>query len=261
MAYADFVTAMMAFFLVMWIIAQNNSVRRAIARYFNDPRGMTEKPGTGSPLLPITKTGEPPGPSIMPSAQPGAPGGSESIFRKRTADVPYDSKKPDKNLKELVADKSRLYVIHNGDRNYAGTIVLFPPGSSRLDAEAKNQLLRLLVDLRGKPNKLEVRGHAPPRPSSPGAGAKNPWKLSYERCLSVQKFLEAHGIEPERIRLSQGGPYEPYSLQTGSAKQAYNSRVEVYMLDEYAEDLMGTPEERAKRFVRSQRQQEAGAKP
>jgi chemotaxis protein MotB len=260
-AYADFVTAMMAFFLVMWIIAQNNQVRRAIARYFNDPRGLTEKPGTGSPMLPDTKPGETPGPSILPSAQPGAPGGSASIFQKRTKDIPYDSKKPDKNLKELLTDKSRLYVIHNGGRNYAGTIVLFPQDSSHLDAEAKDRLIRLLDDIRGKPNKLEVRGHATRQPSARGSPGENPWELSYARCQAVMNFLEKRGVEPERIRLSQSGPYEPYTLQEGSAKQAYNSRVEVYVLDEYAEDLMGTPEERAKRFIRSEQNRISAAKP
>jgi chemotaxis protein MotB len=259
-AYADFVTAMMAFFLVMWIIAQNNTVRRAIARYFNDPRGLTEKPGSGSPLLPSNRPDEPSGPSILPSPQPGVPGGAESVFQKRTSGVPYDSKRPDKNLKELLADKSSLYVIHNGDRSYAGTMVLFPKDSSQLDAAGKERLIRLLDDLRGKPNKLEIRGHATQHPSAPGAAAENPWKLSYERCQAVKKFLETHGIEPERIRLSQGGPYEPYSLQAGSAKQAYNSRAEIYVLDEYAEDLMGTPEERAKRFVHAERKRKSEAK-
>src|SRR6266566_6168296 len=39
-AYADFVTAMMAFFLVMWILGLNQDTRKAIAAYFNDPSGM-----------------------------------------------------------------------------------------------------------------------------------------------------------------------------------------------------------------------------
>jgi chemotaxis protein MotB len=248
-AYADFVTAMMAFFLVMWIVAQNNQVRRAIARYFNDPRGLTDKPGSGSPLLPFNNPGDPPGPSLLKSSQPGVPGGSEPFFRKRTSGVPYDSKPPDKALKELLADKSKLLAIHDGDRNLAGTVVLFPEGSTRLDAEADDRLIRLVDDLRGKPNKLELRGHATRRPDAHGGNEKDPWKLSYERCQAVRKFLERHGIEPERIRLSQGGPYEPYSLQAGSVQQKFNSRVEVYVLGEFAEDLMGTPEERAKRFI------------
>jgi chemotaxis protein MotB len=36
-AYADFVTAMMAFFLVMWIVAQSDQAKQAIAHHFNDP--------------------------------------------------------------------------------------------------------------------------------------------------------------------------------------------------------------------------------
>ena len=63
------------------------------------------------------------------------------------------------------------------------------------------------------------------------------------------QFLQQQGVEPERFRLSQGGPYEPYSIDQTPTKQAYNSRVEVYMLSRYAEELMGTPEERAARFT------------
>jgi flagellar motor protein MotB len=44
-AYADFVTAMMAFFLVMWLCAQNQGVREAVGEYFNDPLGVGKKPG------------------------------------------------------------------------------------------------------------------------------------------------------------------------------------------------------------------------
>src|SRR5271169_2572512 len=39
-AYADFVTAMMAFFLVMWIVGQNQPVKQAVAKYFEDPLGV-----------------------------------------------------------------------------------------------------------------------------------------------------------------------------------------------------------------------------
>src|SRR6266550_3653847 len=46
-AYADFVTAMMAFFLVMWIVAQNEQVKEAIAHHFSDPFAKeSEEDGT-----------------------------------------------------------------------------------------------------------------------------------------------------------------------------------------------------------------------
>jgi chemotaxis protein MotB len=44
-AYADFVTAMMAFFLVMWLVSQDQKVREAVANYFIDPSGLSRKPG------------------------------------------------------------------------------------------------------------------------------------------------------------------------------------------------------------------------
>jgi chemotaxis protein MotB len=48
-AYADFVTAMMAFFLVMWLCAQNTEVKRSVADYFSDPLGTTESNSSKKP--------------------------------------------------------------------------------------------------------------------------------------------------------------------------------------------------------------------
>jgi flagellar motor protein MotB len=50
-AYADFVTAMMAFFLVMWITAQDQKVKSAIANYFNDPSGTSIRPTEAGALF------------------------------------------------------------------------------------------------------------------------------------------------------------------------------------------------------------------
>lgn len=48
-AYADFVTAMMAFFLVMWLCAQNTEVKRSVADYFSDPLGTAESSSSKKP--------------------------------------------------------------------------------------------------------------------------------------------------------------------------------------------------------------------
>src|SRR4051812_19629547 len=48
-AYADFVTAMMAFFLVMWICGQDQKVRRSVSDYFSDPLGSTDASSTKRP--------------------------------------------------------------------------------------------------------------------------------------------------------------------------------------------------------------------
>jgi len=64
-AYADFVTAMMAFFLVMWITAQDQKIKQAIARYFNNPfnfdsTGTSTKPDRAGSVFPLPSSGEVP---------------------------------------------------------------------------------------------------------------------------------------------------------------------------------------------------------
>jgi chemotaxis protein MotB len=56
-AYADFVTAMMAFFLVMWIGAQDVKVRQSVANYFVDPSGVNKKPATAGAVMSQTISG------------------------------------------------------------------------------------------------------------------------------------------------------------------------------------------------------------
>jgi hypothetical protein len=62
------------------------------------------------------------------------------------------------------------------------------------------------------------------------------------------RFLEHEGVPTERMRLSQAGAHEPRTLRLEPEQQTLNSRVDVFMLSEFAQDLVGTPEERAKRF-------------
>ncbi len=59
-AYADFVTAMMAFFLVMWLCAQDQKVREAVAGYFLDPVGSSRKPGKTGAVFQSSERGDVP---------------------------------------------------------------------------------------------------------------------------------------------------------------------------------------------------------
>jgi chemotaxis protein MotB len=187
----------------------------------------------------------------MPSTKPGHAGGDRPRASLRISkrggvnDPPPVKKKPE----TPPAERPSLLMVHNGDHQYVGTVVLFPEGSNDLSDEGRERLKRLAYELRGLPHKIEIRGHATRCPSSPGGPPQDAWELSYQRCLATMKFLEQQGIDQTRMRLSQGGPFEPYSLSTDAQKLAYNSRVEVQMLGEYAEDSMGTPEERASRFI------------
>ncbi len=225
-AYADFVTAMMAFFLVMWITAQSKDVKQAVAQYFRDPFDRLGK-------------AQRPGPSIA-SHKRGASSQAKRSRGRGIAD-PVSEIPADKD-KGGTDSKSPLLAIYDGTRSTLGTTVLFADDSAELDNEGKSRLKRLVPTLLGKLNKIEIRGHASRRPLPPGSPFHDVWQLCYARCLAVMKYLEQQGVEPTRIRLSQAGPYEHRAVSADSPQQEQESRVEIYMLGEFAEELSGARE-------------------
>jgi chemotaxis protein MotB len=239
-AYADFVTAMMAFFLVMWIVGQSKAVKQAVAQYFNEP--------SKSKKAPTESDGE-------PAPAPSKPGDGSSLLRignhasEGNRIVPNLKAKPGGNegRKGEKAQKPSLFVLHDGDRRSAGTVILFPEASAELNDAARERLKQVVPMLLGKRNKVEIRGHTSRRPLPPGTAFQNAWQLSYARCVATMEYLEKAGVEPERIRLSQAGVFEPQTIRADAQTHAQNSRVEVTMLAEFVEDMLGTSKERAER--------------
>jgi len=237
-AYADFVTAMMAFFMVMWIVAQSKPVKQAVAQYFKDPFHVaTSSESSKDPAAPAqlpALPGEKPGGSPRPGL---GPGGARSPSTDRTKLGPARGE----------GNNPSVYVLHDGARSNQGAVIPFDEGSAELNAQALERLNQVAPALRGKRHKIEIRGHASRRPLPRGSPFKDLWQLAYARCLATMKFLEQHGIDSERMRLSQAGPFEPFTIRADAEAQAQNSRVELYLLNETVEELVGTREERAQR--------------
>jgi chemotaxis protein MotB len=201
-AYADFVTAMMAFFLVMWITAQSDQIKHAIAQHFNDP---------------FSKESEEEG--AMHQRPPRHPAPA------RTTDRPQHEK-------EAGGTHSVLLTTKGGDRTSIGTVVHFVEDSAELDQEAQRRLADIAPLLVGKPQKVEVRGHSSRRPLPEGSPYRDHWQLAYDRCLGVKDALQKLGITPERIRLSQAAGYEPLARPDEQFAAGGYSRVEVSLLNE-----------------------------
>jgi chemotaxis protein MotB len=200
-AYADFVTAMMAFFLVMWIVAQNDQMKEAIADHFNDPfANESDENGTAHQ---------------RPPRHP-APA--------RTSDKPEHE--------EAGGSQSVLLTTQGGQRTSIGTVVHFADDSAEVDAEGQQRLKELAPLIVGKPQKIEVRGHTSRRPLTAGGPFADHWQLSYQRCLSVMAELEKLGIPPERLRISQAAGYEPLAAPDEQFPGGGYSRVEVSLLNE-----------------------------
>ena len=253
-AYADFVTAMMAFFMVMWITAQSKQTKMAVAHYFNDPFNSMSKTKGPQPAGSTTTGPKAPGSTcLLPSKTPGDPPG---VIRARTnpksgarrAAESSGSKLASGGPKNGTVEKPTSFVLHNGDHQTEGAVIAFAEGSGVLDPEGTAQLKLLVPLLLGKRHKIEIRGHATRSSATYESPDRDPWQLSYARCVSVMKYLERAGVEPERIRLSQAGVFEPRTIREDSVSQSMNSCADVYILNEFADDSVGSREERAKRI-------------
>lgn len=237
-AYADFVTAMMAFFMVMWITQQNKPVKEAISQYFKDPYGVPSDRPSSSSLLPLRKDGG------SPTASGRFKGDRKKGRGAGEAPPPETAIMSDEGQ---ISRKPRLFVLHDGNQAAVGTVVFFADQSAELDVRAKQRIDDLVPILLGKPYKIEVRGHAVDLPAAAGEKAVDTWQLSYDRCLATMKYLESKGIPADRIRMSQAGTSEPLTLRADADSVGKNSRVEITMLGEHSSDLKGSREERQER--------------
>ncbi len=220
-AYADFVTAMMAFFLVMWLVGQDKPVKEAIAQYFRDPFAVpSDRPGTQAP-----------GPSFMPheSTTPPPPSG-DGDGKRGGSDDGTNKRGP----QTVIRRPSSAFMYRDGSRSSVGTDLPFTGEGDVLDESAKQNLDELLPMLAGKRNLLEIRAHVSERPLEPSAQFQDRWQLAYARCAKTREYLIAAGVEPDRIRMSQAGGGGAPAGQSPEDPAALDAKVEVYMLDEFA---------------------------
>jgi chemotaxis protein MotB len=195
-AYADFVTAMMAFFMVMWLTAQKPEVKEAVAGYFRDPYAIFHGNETGNAA--------------------GA--------------TPTDDPKLGHNAQ---SQKRRL--PHSGDDvDYKFTVV-FADGSAEIDAAGKEMVRTFTPTMVGKLNRVEVRAHCQRKPLPPDSAFKDRWDLCYARGRAIQDELVALGVDADRIRLSQAEANEPLAVNLTEDELKLNSRVDVILLPDLIE--------------------------
>lgn len=240
-AYADFVTAMMAFFLVMWLIASDKpGVKESVSEYFKDPIKYMKSVKSKDKGVPL------PAPAGL--GLPYVKGSGSQMRPTKYAAAGDKSSNVKGGIKNVDPGKVSIKVAREDKTEHIGTMVQFDPMSSELTEKAKEELKFLAPALRGKRHKIEVRAHAVRRPVEKRGEPDEDWKLTYERGLNTMQYLVSQGVEPERFRLSLASCYEPLTIGGNADDMDKNARVEVTLLDEITDDLVGTKEERAKRF-------------
>lgn len=137
--------------------------------------------------------------------------------------------------------EQHVRIIRPGRQTAVGTVIFIDAGASELDPVAKRALAVLAEQLRGKPQKIEVRGHTTPEVAARALHITDTMDMAYARCGVVMRYLvDEQQIEPHRFRLSTAGDHEPMFREGDPEKTSKNSRVEVFLLDETSADLQDT---------------------
>ncbi len=144
-------------------------------------------------------------------------------------------------------------IIRPGQMTAVGSVIFFDIGSDELTPTARAAMSDVASQLRGKPQKIEVRGHVSAEYAARTAGTDESVQLGFRRAIAIRNVLvDQEGIEPERFRISSAGDSEPMHRAGGSVAIARNPRVEVFLLDETVEDLHGTSNERDAQSMNSE---------
>lgn len=240
-AYADFVTAMMAFFMVMWLVGQSEEKKKAVADYFSDPWAKSR--------FSLNRSRE-------PSVNGTQLGKSKPDEKRKGGDpklVPHDSPHAEDRK------RPKLVTVRAPERTTMGTIILFELGETDLNDEAKKKLKDLMPGIDGLQNKIDIRGHGTAQAATQDS-IDLLWNLSYKRCFNVMAYLKELGIKDERMRLSVAGPFEPLVVDDNSPDKSDNARVEVFLLSEtvgkYQVSSAEPPPESAEAYVEEEAEPE-----
>ena len=222
-AFADFATAMMAFFLVLWLMSSATpEQKKAISGYFKDPIGFTE---SASPY--VIDLGGTPTPAPARTLNPelkDAPDSQESAtdstdktqvdasqvetladqiererlelllqeLQNKVEENPELRKFKDQILFEITQDGLRIQIMDAANRP------MFDLGSARLQPYFEDILLILAETIKAVPNKISISGHTDAKPYA-GAGDFGNWELSAGRANAARRTLIAGGYPEDQV--------------------------------------------------------------
>jgi len=180
-AYADFVTAMMALFIVLWLLNSSVQVRKAISAYFKDPSGTGKESGSAS-----AGTGE-----------------TMSLTKEDMADLKEKLEQAIKQKPEFKKLKDYVQLSVTGDGLRVELLesergMFFQSGSATPSTMGEELISKLADQLVKLPNTLLIEGHTDAKPFSGRTDYSN-WELSSDRANAARRIMEAHGSRPGQI--------------------------------------------------------------
>jgi chemotaxis protein MotB len=261
-AFADFATAMMAFFLLMWLMGSTTQQQRgAISEYFNNPSAV---PGSSTVPTPTSIQG-PGGASTSmielgggmelhtdsdsedgPPHQNGAVTEDEAeklaeeLDRERLQSLLEQLKEAidarealakfkDQILLDITPEGVRIQIVDHDRRS------MFPLGSARLEEFSANILFELASIIKTVPNKISVSGHTDIKPYL--ANNYSNWELSADRANAARRALVDGGLPTEKVGRVVGLA-SSVLLDTAVPDSPINRRISIIVMNRRTEEAI-----------------------
>jgi chemotaxis protein MotB len=190
-AYADLVTAMMAFFLVMWLISQGPEVRDNVAAYFADPIGFSDKVAAGSGMLAGS-------PDLAVEVQPEE-GEIEEFLKEKALEIQLMLKELQRLQDldgEIIAEVEpaglRIQLREADESSFFGL------GSAALSDKGRQVLEAIGKMVAPMDYDVVLEGHTDAK-TYPGGSNYTNWELSTDRANAARRVLESSGVASSRL--------------------------------------------------------------
>ena len=259
-AYADFVTAMMAFFLLMWLINTTDpEQKRGIAEYFA-PASVSQTTSGSGGILGGTSLGEDGAKgsgstSVITQLAPEAPENApqEAGQQSNSAAAANEAATAQREAQEFasaaeslrqamqampeLAELSKQLIIDQTPEGLRIQLVdqegrsMFEQNSARPNARARLLLQAIARVINQLPNRISITGHTSAQPGSSRATAPNDWSLSAERANASRLILQGAGVDADRVyQVSGKAGSDP--LYPDDPSLAGNRRIAIVLLRE-----------------------------
>jgi len=218
-AYADFVTAMMAFFLVMWLVTQSSTVKQAIQSYFLDPTNHGKNFKSS-----VLKGG-------VGIAKGGAIGDGQGDEITESEQLKKEMEALGNRLKEAIDGVPGLDILRNSieiEMTREGLriqiiegskdVTFFKSGRAMLSSKAELILKTIAMELEKIPNQMVIEGHTDASDNSFAEHYTN-WELSADRANAARRVMVEGGLDPNKVYNVRGyaankprienNPYDP----------------------------------------------------
>ncbi|HEY9146728.1 MAG TPA: flagellar motor protein MotD [Thiobacillus sp.] len=220
-SYADFITLLFAFFVVMYAVsAVNENKYRILASSLGDAFGRTPSSDAPVPQLPTV--------TLPPEVR------QRTLKQQQAIEEQAHMTEVASNLLDVMAPlvkegKVRVTQSRRGVSIEINANVLFAPGRAELEPQSLTVLRAVAERLKNEPFNLEVTGHTDNVPISNSIFASN-WELSAVRATSVVRLLADSGIAPARLSAIGREASQPIASNDTAEGRARNRRVELMIL-------------------------------